>query len=80
MYIDGPNMLKRKVMLHPKNDNNVEEYQYGDEKARLGQYVREQLNEHSNDYLILEKFRKEAEELKRQKYEAKRKKTPPRIP
>jgi hypothetical protein len=42
--------------------------------------VAERLNSHEQDDQILERFRKEAEELKRQRWLSKKAKLPPPIP
>jgi hypothetical protein len=60
MYIDSPTFVKRKVMANANPTDIGEQYHFGAEREQLARHVHNQINEHSDDHLILERFRKEA--------------------
>jgi hypothetical protein len=83
MFIDSPEFVRRKILVAQNNildyaqsnksspntkTANKYTYEYGSERVMLAKHVGDQLNGHQNDELILERFRKEAQELKMQKW------------
>ena len=62
MFIDSPDFPRRKV-VGSSEPNGI--YEIGSERTKLADFVTRKLESHSNDGQVLERFRREADEYKR---------------
>lgn len=74
MFIDSPNFVRRRIVNTgwSRKGKDSEFYEFGRERNKLINHVTSTLISHQRNEEILENFRREAEERKKQKYSAKR--------